>query len=124
MKNFAPRIRALRTAMREKGLKDPNVRLEIGNSDNFDSEVRCYWWKQNFSAIEYPKIELPKDDPEAALSQLETWIKMLPDADTRAQHEAVAELGRAIDGVKATGIEIDAMRIQFDGIYENLLTAV
>ena len=118
------RLRGVRDILRLAGISEPNVRLQIGESDKFESQISLFWWEGAKICRPDPGLNLPKDNIPEALSQIETWARNLPSAETRAQKLAVKILGRAIDECQDAGIDVRPLRIEFAGIYENLLEGV
>jgi len=119
--------RAIRDIMTEKAPESQvNCYMRIGDSDTSAADVWCYIRHDGDDLEPWPHgryhAKTGADIPRA-LTEARTWAESLPDWEATRQTEAVKGLGRAIDGCRDAGLDMEDFEDPFRTIYDGLLPA-
>ena len=119
--------RAIRDIMTEKAPESQvNCHINIGASDTTAGYIWCYISQEGDDIEPWQGgrlfCETGADIPRA-LAEARAWAGSLPAWETTRQTEAVKGLGRAIDGCRDAGLDMEDFEDPFRTIYDGLLPA-
>jgi hypothetical protein len=119
-KEIQERIQAIDSALIDKGFKSPDCDLTVSGSN------LTFWVKTGGCEADGRVFEpVYADSINEIFAAANEYVKNLEDRGLYAQREAVKKFGRAIDGLRNTGIPadfIDPLSEQLQAMTENLLT--